>query len=118
MIRLSVGNVIGRPAYRQLYEQIVGQILRGEILPDECLPSIRSVAEELRISVVTVKTAYEMLESGGYIYTVAGKGCFVKGGTHDRVEHARGKLREDLTYYRNLGLTKEELLNLVDEEYD
>ncbi len=65
------------PIYEQLYSEIVSQILKGKLAANECLPSIRVIARELEISVIPVKTAYEMLEKDGYIYTVQGKGCFV-----------------------------------------
>ncbi|MCM1194806.1 MAG: GntR family transcriptional regulator [Corallococcus sp.] len=66
------------PIYEQIYSQIVTEILNGSAAADECLPSIRVVSRELCISVIPVKTAYDMLERDGYIYAVQGKGCFVK----------------------------------------
>ncbi len=76
-MKLLLDNRSGVPIYTQIYTQIRGQITDGQLVPDEPLPSIRNLAKDLRISVITTKRAYEELEKEGYIYTVAGKGCFV-----------------------------------------
>ncbi|MDD4508999.1 MAG: GntR family transcriptional regulator, partial [Eubacteriaceae bacterium] len=65
------------PIYQQIYSQISAQIVRGELTGDSALPPIRSVARELKISVITIKKAWEELEHQGFIYTVTVKGCFV-----------------------------------------
>lgn len=70
-------NQRGDPIYRQIAEQIKAQILSGELQPDTALPSIRNLAKDLRISVITTKRAYDELEQEGFVYTMAGKGCFV-----------------------------------------
>lgn len=66
-----------QPIYEQIVNQIKEHILSGALPPDTPLPSIRALARELKISVITTKRAYDELENDGYIYTVAGKGCFV-----------------------------------------
>jgi len=76
-MKLVVSESAEIPIYRQVYEQISGQILRGELPRDFVLPGIRTIAKELRISVITIKRAWEELERDGFIYTLAGKGCFV-----------------------------------------
>lgn len=113
----------GQPIYEQLYEQISAQILKGELAADTCLPSIRSIARELQISIITVKTAYEMLERNGFIYTQAGKGCFVADhAPHILVDKklamAQTRLKVDLSYYKSLGLTQQELLALIERLYN
>ena len=119
-----LSNTSGVPYYQQIYDQLVAQILRGELADGEALPSIRVVAKELRISVITVKKAWEELERAGFLYTVAGKGCFVRaqngaGTLADRREElASQKLRTELAYYRSLGLTQEEMLALVQKTFD
>ncbi len=65
------------PIYEQIYSQLKNQIISGAAGADEALPSIRSLAKDLGISVITTKRAYEELEREGFIYTVAGKGSFV-----------------------------------------
>ena len=74
---ILISNSCGRPIYQQIYDQIKAAILSGELREGDMLPSIRALAKDLRISVITTKRAYEELEQGGYIYTAAGKGCFV-----------------------------------------
>ena len=76
-MNLLIDNKSGLPIYDQIYSQIKSQIIGGQLQEDEALPSIRGLAKDLRISVVTTKRAYDELEREGFIYTVAGKGCFV-----------------------------------------
>ena len=74
---ILIDNSGGVPIYEQIYNQIKNQIIDETLKEDEILPSIRSLAKDLRISVITTKRAYEELERDNYIYTVAGKGSFV-----------------------------------------
>ena len=74
---IIISNAGGVPIYDQITRQIKGLILRGELKEGEALPSMRLLARELRISVITTKRAYEELEREGFITTVPGKGCFV-----------------------------------------
>lgn len=76
-MNVIVSNASDKPIYEQIYSQIKGAILRGEAKEGDALPSIRALAKELRISVITTKRAYEELEREGLIYTVPGVGCFV-----------------------------------------
>lgn len=70
-------NKSGAPIYEQIYTQIKNQIISGDLKEDEALPSIRNLAKDLRISVITTKRAYDELEREGFIYTLPAKGCFV-----------------------------------------
>lgn len=74
---ILIDNKSGLPIYDQIYSQIKAQIISGSLQTDEALPSIRALAKDLRISVITTKRAYDELEQEGFIYTVPGKGCFV-----------------------------------------
>ena len=76
-MNIFIDNKSGKPIYEQIYSQIKAQIISGALEEDDGLPSIRNLAKDLRISVITTKRAYEELEREGFIYTVAGKGCFV-----------------------------------------
>lgn len=76
-IHISILNTSGQPIYDQIYSQIKHSIISGTMTENEALPSIRALAKDLRISVITTKRAYEELERDGLIYTIAGKGCFV-----------------------------------------
>lgn len=74
---IVISNTSGVPIYEQISAQIKKCILSGVLCEDEALPSIRALAKDLRVSVITTKRAYDDLEQQGYIYTVAAKGCFV-----------------------------------------
>ena len=74
---ILIDNKSGAPIYDQIYSQIKTQIISGALREDELLPSIRNLAKDLRISVITTKRAYDELEREGFVYTVPGKGCFV-----------------------------------------
>ena len=74
---ILISNSGETPIYDQITRQMKGLILRGELREGEALPSMRLLAKELRISVITTKRAYEELEREGFLTTVPGKGCFV-----------------------------------------
>ncbi len=76
-LNIFIDNKSGAPIYDQIYKQIKNQIISGTLQADEALPSIRNLAKDLRISVITTKRAYDELEKEGFIYTIAAKGCFV-----------------------------------------
>lgn len=74
---IVLSNATSAPIYEQIATQIKDQIVAGTLEPGQPLPSIRALAKDLRISVITTKRAYDELEADGFVYTVAGKGCFV-----------------------------------------
>ena len=74
---IIISNTGGQPIYEQICRQVKGAIAAGKLKPGEPLPSIRALARDLRISVITTKRAYEELERDGFICTLAGKGSFV-----------------------------------------
>ena len=121
---ILIDNKSGAPIYDQIFTQIKGHILSGELKPDEALPSIRALAKDLRISVITTKRAYDELERSGFIYTVPGKGSFVSAKNTEllREEHLK-QMEAHMTAVRSLaqltGLSREEvqeMWNLMWEE--
>ncbi len=76
-MRIFISNVSGKALYEQIYDQIKNLILEGSLKEGEALPTIRGLAKDLRISVITTSRAYADLERDGYIYSVVGKGSFV-----------------------------------------
>lgn len=74
---IILSNMGDKPIYEQIYEQIRGAVLRGELQEGDALPSIRALARDLRISVITTKRAFDDLERDGFICSVQGKGSFV-----------------------------------------
>ncbi|MDO4973050.1 MAG: GntR family transcriptional regulator [Eubacteriales bacterium] len=116
---ILIDNKSGQPIYEQIVEQIREQILTGALGADEALPSIRSLAKDLRISVITTKRAYEELEQEGFLYTVAGKGCFVaEKNTELLREEDLRRIEEHLSEIRRLaarcGLTRAELREMLE----
>ena len=72
-----ISNSNPKPIYEQIADQVKNQIITGVLAPGDALPSMRLLAKDLRISVITTKRAYSELERDGFVETVAGKGCFV-----------------------------------------
>lgn len=97
-MELYISNSSGVPIYAQITEQIRTKILTGELKEGDALPSIRMLAKELRISVITTKRAYEDLEQAGFINTLPGKGSFVAVQNPEiHREEALRKVEEHLT---------------------
>jgi len=88
---ILISNSSNQPIYEQIYTQIKNNIISGTLKEGDMLPSIRTLAKDLRISVITTKRAYDELEKDGYIYTVSAKGCYVAEKNTDliREEHLR-----------------------------
>ena len=83
---IIISNSSGVPIYEQIEEQIKSQIMNGELVEGDALPSMRVLAKELKISIITTKRAYEDLERDGFIESVTGKGSFVKSINSDMVK--------------------------------
>lgn len=118
-----IDNKSGAPIYDQIYTQIKNQIISGQLGPDEMLPSIRNLAKDLRISVITTKRAYEELEKEGFIYTVAAKGCFVAPKNTEllREEHLKrmeAHLQEAIALAASCGLGEKEVAALLHTLYE
>jgi GntR family transcriptional regulator len=121
MLSIVIANQGDKPIYEQVYAQIASQILNGELEADYCLPSIRMVAKELGISIITVKKAWDMLEQEDLIYTRAGKGCFVsshEGQLEDKKYIlATEQFKKDAAYYKGLHISLEEFIGIAKKEY-
>lgn len=94
-MNLIISNASGKPIYEQIYTQIKNCILTGELSPGDALPSIRALAKDLRISVITTTRAYDELEQDGFIDRVPGKGCYVAEKNLELVWEAHLKQIED-----------------------
>ena len=113
-MQLYIDNRSGAPIYDQIYSQNKDAILSGQVTEGEALPSIRALAKDLRISVITTKRAYDELESEGFIYTLPGKGCFVAERSTELLrEENLKKIEEHMQEVRRLAsacrLTENEL---------
>lgn len=118
-MEIIVSNSSGKPIYEQITSQIKALILSGELSEGERLPSIRALANDLHISVITTKRAYADLEEWGFIETVQGKGSFVAGGNvellrEQRLRHVESLLGDALREAREAGLGLAELHELLD----
>ena len=107
----------GAPIYDQIYSQIKDAIVSGQVAAGEALPSIRALAKDLRISVITTKRAYDELEREGFIDTLPGKGCFVAERSAEllREENLRkieGHMQEIRRLAAACGLTEDELAEI------
>ena len=125
-MKIIVSNRSGSPIYEQIKEQIKAAIFAGELREDALLPSIRQLARDLKISVITTTRAYSDLEQEGFIATVPGKGCFVlPRNTELARENALHKMEQGLSAAisaaKTEGITKNEViarLNLLwEDEY-
>lgn len=110
----------GGPLYEQIVNTVKGEICSGRIRPNQPLPSFRALAEQLLVSVITVKRAYQELESQGIIYRRQGLGTFVSpdGAARSRrviQNNARKLLRQAINEARSSGMSDEEILDLADE---
>lgn len=94
-MNIILSNTSGSPIYEQIAEQIKALIISGQLAPDTPLPSMRLLAKELRVSLITTKRAYEELERDGYLRTMTGKGSFVAGLDNDLIRGEQLRLIED-----------------------
>lgn len=94
-MNIIISNSSEEPIYEQIVKQIKAAIINGEINSNESLPSIRNLAKELQISVITTKRAYDELEKEGFIVTVPGKGTFVAAQNDELLKESRLKIVEE-----------------------
>lgn len=85
-MNINISTSSSVPLYEQIQNQIRASIVSGELTPSEALPSIRVMAKELKVSIITSKRAYEELEKEGFIQTIAGKGTFVSSKSTERLK--------------------------------
>lgn len=119
---IIIRNSGGVPIYDQITRQMKGLILRGELKEGEALPSMRLLAKELRISVITTKRAYEELERDGFLDNVPGKGCFVAPQNRELLREAQlrrveEKLTQAIEEARRGAVSLEELKEMLTELY-
>ena len=122
-MELVIRNNSGQPIYDQISGQIKAQILSGALSPGDALPSIRGLAKDLKISVITTKRAYDELEAQGLINTVAGKGCFVAEQNLELVraqqlQQLSAQLAEAVELGRSCGMTEPELTALLRRKWE
>jgi len=117
-VNILISNSSGQPIYDQIYTQLKSKIISGELCEGDALPSMRLLAKELRISVITTKRAYEELERDGFITSVTGKGSFVAGKNIEfiREEHLRKieeLMEEIISLSKGCNLTLDDLKQML-----
>lgn len=117
-MRIVLSNATGQAIYEQIIDQIKDAIMKGDLNPGDPLPSIRALARDLRISVVTTKRAYDELEAEAFIETLPGKGSFVAAQDtalmrEKRLHGMEQKLSEAVLDARLMGMKFEEMAQLL-----
>jgi GntR family transcriptional regulator len=122
-LNIIIANSADVPIYQQIVNQVRDAILRGELIEGELLPSIRTLAKELRISVITTKRAYDDLEQEGYIVSVAGKGSFVSERNAELLHESKlsiveEKLEEAVKSANALDIGRSEVFRMLELLYE
>ncbi|MBP1890860.1 GntR family transcriptional regulator [Clostridium moniliforme] len=117
-MNIIISNTSRTPIYEQILKAIKDEIISAKIKEDTLLPSIRNLASDLRVSVITTKRAYEELEKEGYIYTVKGKGSYVAPQNkellkEEKLKEIEDKLLEAIDISNSIGLEFEELIEML-----
>ncbi|MCM1523059.1 MAG: GntR family transcriptional regulator [Ruminococcus sp.] len=117
-MKIIVSNISGIPIYEQLKQQIKAAVMSGELKENDSLPSLRTLAKELKISVLTVTRAYTELEQEGFVKNIQGRGCFVLGSGSELLHEqllfkAEEHLSEAVKSARMAGLTDGEIAELL-----
>lgn len=122
-MNIIISNSSGEPIYLQIVNQLKEIIIKGQLEESQSLPSIRNLAKELKISVITTKRAYDELEREGFIVTVAGKGSYVASINKEvyremKVQMVEEKLMEAIINAKEIGLTLKELKEMLNLLYE
>lgn len=122
-MNIIISNASDKPIYEQIYSQIKGNIVSGELSEGDALPSIRALAKDLRISVITTTRAYDELERDGFINSVPGKGFYVAEKNLELVREEHLKqieqfLSEIVSLAAPCGLSKKELSDMLDAAWE
>ncbi|AUD15071.1 MULTISPECIES: GntR family transcriptional regulator [unclassified Planococcus (in: firmicutes)] len=122
-MQIIISNSSKEPIYEQISYQIKSAILIGELQEGEAIPSMRKLAKDLHVSVITTKRAYEELEKAGFIYSIVGKGSFVAEQNLELIKEKKLKVIEEqlnavITNSREIGLSYDELKQLLKILYE
>jgi len=122
-LEIIVSNKASRPLYEQIVSQVKAQIMSGELKAGEAIPSIRSLAKSLQISVLTVQKAYDILQEEGFIETTAGKGCYVSVQNQDfyleeQQKKIEGCFNDAIEIARMSGISLDKLISLLTLLYE
>ena len=118
-MKILISNTSDSPLYQQIKEQIIDGILRGDLTEGEALPSIRAFANDLKVSVLTIRRVYDELEKEGFVTSQVGIGTFVSAGNAELLRDSRRrlveqKMQDTIITAKSLGITKKELTAMMD----
>jgi len=121
-MKIIIRNSSADPIYQQILDQLKAQIMAGEVTAGQLLPSIRNLAQDLKISVITVKRTYEELEKEGFITTVVGKGTFVSAQNNEfmkekKMRAVEEKLQEAVKEAKMLNISLPEITEMLNLLY-
>ncbi|RLL46743.1 GntR family transcriptional regulator [Oceanobacillus piezotolerans] len=122
-MNILISSTKKEPLFQQIMDQIKAQIFSGELKEGDALPSMRQLAKDLKVSVITTKRAYEELEKGGYLVSAVGKGTFVAGEDPEilkewQISELEIQLENVLQKGKKLGLTKEDMIERIEIYYE
>ena len=117
-MKIVISNTVNMPIYEQIVNQIRDAVINGELKAGEGMPSIRVLAKELTVSVITTKRAYEELEKDGFLYTIPAKGCYVAPRNtellrEENLKKIEANIDEILSLAAACGLSQADILEMV-----
>lgn len=121
-MNILISTLSQTPIYEQIQNQIKELVLSGKLKPEEQLPSIRLMAKDLKVGIITVKRAYQELENEGIIVNLQGKGCFVANIDNKKIKEVhvdmlKERLLDIKEFTDSTGINKDEVLKIIDEIY-
>jgi GntR family transcriptional regulator len=122
-LKILISNASDSPLYQQIKDQIKDAILRGELAAGDALPSIRAFANDIKVSVLTVRRVYDDLEQEGFVTSQVGIGTFVSAGNVELLRDSRRrvveqKMQDMIQTAKSLGIGKDELAEMMDILYE
>ena len=122
-MKILISNTSDSPPYQQIKDQIKDAILKGELAAGDALPSIRAFANDIKVSVLTVRRVYDDLEQEGFVTSQVGIGTFVSAGNVELLRDSRRrvveqKMQDMIQAAKSLGIGKEELSQMMDILYE
>jgi len=118
-MKILINKTSDKPIYKQVKDEIISQILKGNLKKGNQLPSIRTLASDIRISILTVKKSYDELEAEGYIVTNQGKGSYISSGSvalanEIKMQEIEAHIAEVVSLSKKYGVAKEQILEIFE----
>ena len=122
-MKILISNTSELPLYQQIKDQLKGSIFAGDLIEGDALPSIRTLANDLKVSVLTIRRVYDELESEGFIVSQVGIGTFVSAGNLELLRDSKRRLVEEkmqemIRMTKSFNISKEELADMMDILYE